>query len=119
MLVNFCHSIFLLMTLISILMLQIQLNCKKIMNRELRHVKKWLEANILALKVEKTNSVIFHSPVKKITEPIIIKFGCKHVSRSDNVKLVGVLLDETLSWRSHLVELFIVRPSPKSKVVLQ
>ena len=44
MLVNFCHSIFLLMTLISILMLLIQLNLQKIMNRELRHVKKWLEA---------------------------------------------------------------------------
>ena len=55
--------------------------------------------------MEKTNYVIFHSPVKKITEPIIIKCGCKHISRSDNVKFLGVLLDETLSWRSRLVEL--------------
>ena len=36
---------------------------------------------------------------------IIIKFGRKHVSRSDSVKFLGVLLDETLSWSSHLVEL--------------
>ena len=75
------------------------------MNRELRHVKKWLEANKLALNIEKTNYVIFHSPVKKITETVNIKFGCKHISRSDSVKFLGVLLDETLSWRSHLVEL--------------
>ena len=49
--------------------------------------------------------MIFHSPVKKITETVKIKFGRKHISRSDSVKLLGVLLDETLSWRSHLVEL--------------
>ena len=49
--------------------------------------------------------VIFHSPVKKITETIKIKFGRKHISRSDSVKFLEVLLYETLSWRSHLVEL--------------
>ena len=75
------------------------------MNRELRHVRKWLEANKLALNIEKTNYVIFHFPVKKITESIIIKFGRKHIFRSDNVKFLGVFLDDTLSWRSHLVEL--------------
>ena len=48
---------------------------QKIMNRELQHVKKWLEENILALHIEKTNYVIFHSLVRKITERIIIKFG--------------------------------------------
>ena len=49
--------------------------------------------------------MIFHSPVKKITDTIIIKFGRKHISRSGSVKFLGVLLDETLSWGSHLVEL--------------
>ena len=49
--------------------------------------------------------MIFISPVKKIIEPILIKFGRKHISRFNNVKVLGVLLDETLSWRSHLVEL--------------
>ena len=59
----------------------------------------------MALNIEKNNYVIFHSPVKKITETIIIKFGRKHISRSNSVKFVGVLLDKTVSWRSHLVEL--------------
>ena len=79
----------------------------KIMSRELRHVKKWLEKDKLALNIEKNNNhAIFHSPVKKITEPIIIKFGRKHIPRSDNEKFFGVLLDETVSWRSHLIELY-------------
>ena len=39
---------------------------QKIMNRELRHVNKWLEANKLALNIEKTNFIVFHSPAKKL-----------------------------------------------------
>ena len=38
---------------------------QKIMNRELRHVKKWLEASKLPFNIEKTNFVVFHSPAKK------------------------------------------------------
>ena len=67
------------------------------MNRERRHVKKWLEANKLALNIEKTNFVVFHSPAKKPTEPIILKFGRKKITRANHVKFLGVLLDETLS----------------------
>ena len=78
---------------------------QKIMNRELRHVKKWLEANKLALNIEKTNFVVFHSPSKKLTEPIILKCGRKKIIHANHVKFLGVLLDETLSWRSHLIEL--------------
>ena len=75
------------------------------MNRELRHVKKWLEANKLALNIEKKNFVVFHSPAKKLTEPITLKFGREKITRANHVKFLGVLLDETISWRSHLVEL--------------
>ena len=77
---------------------------QKIMNRELRHVKKWLEANKLALNIEKTNFVVFHSPAKKFTEPIILKFGRKKITYANHVKFLGVLLDKTLSWRSHLIK---------------
>ena len=75
------------------------------MNRELRHVKKWLEANKLAINIEKTNFVVFHSPSKKLTEPIILKCGRKKIIHANHVKFLGVLLDETLSWRSHLIKL--------------
>ena len=42
---------------------------QKIMNPELRHVKKWLEANKLAINIEKTNFVVFHSPAKNSLNP--------------------------------------------------
>ena len=35
---------------------------QKVVNRELRKVRKWLEANRLALNIDKTNFIIFHSP---------------------------------------------------------
>ena len=52
---------------------------QKVVNRELRHVENWLDANKLALNVEKTNFVIFHSHAKKLTEPIALKFGRKKI----------------------------------------
>ena len=78
---------------------------QKIVNRELKHVKKWLDANKLALDVEKTNFVIFHSPQKPLCENIIIKIGKQHVEKAKHVKFLGLLLDENLSWKHHLSEL--------------
>ena len=37
---------------------------QKLMNCELRKIKKWLDANKLALNIDKTNYVIFHSPAR-------------------------------------------------------
>ena len=66
---------------------------QKVLNRELRHVKKWLDANKLSLNIDKTNFVVFHSPARKLTEPIVLKFGRKKISRTDHVRFLGVLLD--------------------------
>ena len=71
------------------------------MNRELKKVKKWLDASQWALNIDKTNFVIFHSPQKKITEQIIIKFMKKRIQRKISVKFLGVLLDSSLRWKSH------------------
>ena len=76
------------------------------MNRELKKVKKWLDANQLALNIDKTNFVIFHSPWKKITEQIIIKFMRKKKEQKTSVKFLSVLLDSNLRSNSHITELF-------------
>ena len=75
------------------------------MNRELKKVKKWLDANQFALNIDKTNFVIFHSPQKRITEQIIAKFMKKKIEWKTSVKLLGVLLDSNLRWTSHITEL--------------
>ena len=78
---------------------------QKIMNRELKKVKKWLDANQLGLNADKTNFVIFHSPQKRIEEQVIIKFMKKKVTRTTAVKFLSVLLDARLSWKPHITEL--------------
>ena len=74
-------------------------------NSELKHIKKWLDAYKLALNVDKTNFVIFHSPQRPLYENITIKFGKQHVTKANHVKFLGLLLDENLSWKHHLSEL--------------
>ena len=84
---GFCLSASLLMIQKFILVPVIYLPLQKVMNRELKKVKKWLDANQLALNIEKTNLVIFHSPQRKIDDNIVIKFMRKrflerHLSNS-------------------------------------
>ena len=75
------------------------------MNRELKKVRKWLDANHLSLNIDKTNFVIFHPPRVKIPELVIIKFGRKKIQRENCLKFLGVLLDANLSWKHHINEL--------------
>ena len=51
---------------------------QKVMNRELRKVREWQDANHLALNIDKTNFVIFHSPQKIFLDPVILKIGRKN-----------------------------------------
>ena len=78
---------------------------QKTMNRDLRKVRKWLAANRLALNIEKTNYVIFHSPNRKISEPISIKIGRKRIRGENTVKFLCVLLDSNLNWKPRITEL--------------
>ena len=78
---------------------------EKVVDRELRKVRKWLEANRLALNVDKTNFVIFHSQQRKLTDHIVLKIGNKKIKQESYVKFLGVLLDSNLSWKFYPAEL--------------
>ena len=78
---------------------------EKVVNNELKHVKKWLYVNKLALNVDKTNLIIFHSRQRSLSKTVNIKIGKVHVKQAKYVKFLGLLLDENLSWMYHLSEL--------------
>ena len=59
---------------------------QKVMNRELRKVRKWLDANHLALNIDKTNFVIFHSPQTIVLDPVILKIGKKKIRNENRFK---------------------------------
>ena len=81
-------------------------NLTKTINKELSKVKSWLDCNKLALNIDKTNFVLFHSPRKKLPDLININFGKKNISRCKYVKFLGILLDEHLTWKYHITDLY-------------
>ena len=69
------------------------LHLQKTMNKHLRYVKKWLDANKLALNLDKTNFVLFHSPQVSITELIRLQFGKnKYIKKTMSNFLVFCLM---------------------------
>ena len=78
---------------------------QKIMNRGLKKVRKWLDANRLSLNIDKTNFVVFHSPQIKLMEPVLIRFSWEKIKRESCVKFLGIMLDANLCWKYHIAEL--------------
>jgi hypothetical protein len=75
------------------------------LNIELKNVSQWLNANRLALNIEKTNFIVFHSPKKKPHKVLSICIDNQSIREATSVKYLGVLIDSTLSWRPHISEL--------------
>ena len=58
--------------------------------------------NRLALDISKTNFVIIHPYNKPLTELITIKINKKAITEEKYVKYLGVLIDSSLSWKTHI-----------------
>ena len=61
--------------------------------------------NNLSLNIEKTHFITFHSLNNRTDENPIVKIGKKTSQRAKFAKLLGLLLDENLSFNLHLKEL--------------
>ena len=80
-------------------------NLLKIVNKELRSIKRWFDANKLSLNIDKTTYIIFHPSSRNVPSDCTMKIGKKLIKRVKFVKFLGLLLDEHLSWKYHLSEL--------------
>ena len=76
----------------------------KIVSKELKLVKKWLDANKLSLNIDNTNYIIFHFSSVNVPSGSDIKIGKKHIKRVTFVTFLGPLLNEHRSWKYHLGE---------------
>ena len=74
---------------------------EKIYNEELLNIYDWLNANKLSLNITKSNMVIFKSSRKKNAN-IILKLGAKFIEEKNYTKYLGILLDNHLTWKSHI-----------------
>ena len=81
------------------------INLEKTINKELKKLYHWLCSNRLALNIDKTNFVLFHSIQKSITKPVTLIINKKAISQANYVKYLGVLIDSNLSWKFHIHDL--------------
>ena len=77
------------------------LELEKTVNDELKKLCLWLNINRLALNVGKTNFVIFRAN-KKLTHNVTLVMNKKALEQKDNVKYLGVLIDQHLKWNYHI-----------------
>ena len=74
---------------------------QKTVNRELKKLSLWLNANRLALNISKTNFVIFAAKNKPL-ENVTLLLSKKAIQQADHVKYLGVLIDSQLNFGKHI-----------------
>ena len=73
---------------------------QKDVNKELNKVSDWLNLNKLSLNLKKTTYLVITN--RKINHTFEIKIGDYLLTQSSEVKYLGIILDEKLSWKPHL-----------------
>ncbi len=75
------------------------------MNDDLKSIFEWLCSNRLSLNVSKTEFIIFKPPKKRLFQRITLTLNGTCLYESPKVKYLGIIMDERLSWKHHIVEL--------------
>ena len=75
---------------------------KKHMNHDLKHLYNWLVANKISLNKDKTETVLFRHPNKKLDYDLKLKLNGKNLKLTNSVKYLGVYLDSHLNWDKHV-----------------
>ena len=73
-----------------------------IINQELEGIVSWLNANRLSLNIRKTKSILFNLTKDKKTINISLKILDEKIEQVEQIKFLGVILDENLTWKKHI-----------------
>jgi len=68
-------------------------------NYELEHISKWFGANLLSLNIKKTNYILFGN---KTIPSQKIMLSNTEISRVQETKFLGVIIQEKLNWSCHI-----------------
>ena len=70
----------------------------------LQKINKWLQANLLILNSKKTKIVHFSTKHPE-TLQACIKYEDKYIENTNNTSFLSLIVDSTLTWKSHLDKL--------------
>ena len=75
-----------------------------IINVELENVSTWFKSNKLSLNVDKTKRSLFHFLSKRQFLPLTLPNLIEdiHIKSEHVTKILGVFIDENLSWKQHI-----------------
>ena len=74
-------------------------------NDELQKISEWFISNKPSLDVKKNKYSFFHKPSKKYDIPLFLpklNINNREFAGAESIKFLGVLLDENLSWKTHI-----------------
>ena len=72
------------------------------LHNDLLNVEEWIRKNRLVLNVEKTKSILIGGRQRiKVAQPLNLSTKNKSITQYSYVKLLGVQMDEALSWKPH------------------
>lgn len=74
---------------------------EEVLNKDLKTLCNWLDYNELNINAKKTSYIIFKSKNKRY-DNITLKVKDKIIERVDNVKYLGMIIDENLKWDKHV-----------------
>ena len=77
---------------------------KKKINEDLKLIYIWFCANRLSLNLDETEFIVFR-PRIKINNRFTLKLNRTTLSESTKIKYLGILLDNSLSWKHHIFDL--------------
>ena len=77
-------------------------------NSDLYRLTEWFDSNYLTLNIDKSKYIIFRPRRKKeLNFKGSIRVGGKEISRVENIKFLGIIVDEFLDWNQQLKHILI------------
>ena len=71
------------------------------MNKIFQHINEWFSANLLSLNLDKTNYMQFVTKNSSSVD-FNVTYGNKKMANTCNRKFLGLTLNNTLSWKTHM-----------------
>ena len=79
----------------------------KMLNKDLKNLTNWLNANKISLNVDKTEMIIFRPTKQSLYCQLKLKLNRKRLYQTSSVKYFWIKIDQYLKWQDHINNIWI------------